>query len=58
MDNRRRLTIVLALGIAAFLILPWYRVDNGFFGLGWLGGFPAEAANAPAILQVFVHGRW
>ena len=59
MDNsRRRLTIVLALGIAAFLILPWYRIDDGFFGLGWLDGFPADRSSAPAIFQLFSHGRW
>jgi len=59
MDNsRRRLTIVLALAIAAFLLLPWYRIDGGFYGFGWLAGYPADAASAPAILQIFSHGRW
>ncbi|HTO34193.1 MAG TPA: iron ABC transporter permease [Pararhizobium sp.] len=58
MDNRnRRLDIALTLGIAAFLILPWYRIEGGFLGFGWLSGFPGEAAVAPGILQVFGFGR-
>ncbi|MCO5731195.1 iron ABC transporter permease [Rhizobium sp. SSA_523] len=58
MDNsRRRLSIVLALGLAGFLILPWYRIEGGFFSFGWLSGFPFEASSAPAILQIFAEGR-
>ena len=59
MDNsRRRLTIAVALGVAAFLILPWYRIDGGFYSFRWLAGFPGEAASAPGILQILFHGRW
>lgn len=59
MDNsRRRLTIALAFGLAAFLILPWYRIDGGFYGFRWLAGFPGDAASAPGILQIVFHGRW
>ena len=59
MDNsKRRLTVVLALGIAAFLVLPWYRIDGGFYGFGWLAAFPAGAAVAPGVWQIFGHGRW
>ncbi|WP_438754026.1 ABC transporter permease [Pararhizobium sp. O133] len=58
MDNRnRRLDIALGLGIAALLILPWYRIEGGFLGFGWLAGFPGEAAVAPGILQIFGFGR-
>ncbi len=58
MDNRnRRLDIALGLGIAALLILPWYRIEGGFLGFGWLVGFPGEAAVAPGILQIFGFGR-
>ncbi len=59
MDNRnRRLDIALGLGIAAFLILPWYRIEGGFLGFGWLSGFPSEAAVAPGIVQIFGFGRF
>ncbi len=36
--SRRRLTIVLALAIAAFLLMPWYRIDSGFYSFRWLSG--------------------
>lgn len=59
MDNsRRRLTITLALAVAAFLVLPWYRIDGGFYDFGWLGGYPADAASAPAMVQILSHRRW
>jgi iron(III) transport system permease protein len=59
MDNRnRRLDIVLALGIAAFILVPWYRIEGGFLGFGWFSGFPTEASVAPGILQILSHGRW
>ncbi|MCW0000674.1 iron ABC transporter permease [Pararhizobium sp. YC-54] len=59
MDHRnRRLDIVLGLGIAAFLLVPWYRIEGGFLGLGWFSGFPAEASVAPGIVQILSHGRW
>ncbi len=59
MDHRnRRLDIVLGIGIAAFLLVPWYRIEGGFLGFGWFSGFPSEASVAPGILQILEHGRW
>lgn len=59
MDHRnRRLDIILALGIAAFILVPWYRIEGGFLGFGWFSGFPTEATVAPGILQIFSQGRW
>ena len=59
MDHRnRRLDIVLALGIAAFILVPWYRIEGGFLGFGWLSDFPSEASVAPGILQILGFGRW
>ena len=41
MDNRnRRLDIVLALGAAAMILLPWYRIEKGFLSFSWLDDFP------------------
>jgi len=58
MEHRnRRLDIVLLLGAVAFLVLPWYRIDGGFFGFGWLANFPGDPAVSPAILQTTLHGR-
>ncbi len=56
--HNRRLDIALAIGLAAFVLLPWYRVEGGFYGFGWLSSFPGDAATAPGILELFSHGRW
>ncbi len=59
MDHRnRRLDIVLGIGIAAFLLVPWYRIEGGFLGFGWFSGFPSEASVTPGILQILEYGRW
>ncbi|MBW6422369.1 iron ABC transporter permease [Rhizobium sp. XQZ8] len=59
MDNRnRRLDIVLALGIAATIVLPWYRIEKGFYSFSWLPDFPRKETVAPGILQIATYGRW
>jgi iron(III) transport system permease protein len=59
MNHRnRRLDIVLGLGITAFLLVPWYRIEGGFLGFGWFSGFPTEATVAPGIMQILSYGRW
>ncbi len=46
------------MGWAGFLILPWYAVDGGFWSLEWLlDGYPTDAAYAPALAQVLLHGK-
>ncbi len=47
----------LAVGWAGYAVLPWYAIDDGFFGFAWFDGFPANIDSAPAILQVMDHGR-
>ncbi|THF54852.1 ABC transporter permease [Ollibium composti] len=54
----RRLDIVLVLGVAALMLLPWYRIEGGFFGFGWLGGFPLSPEAAPGLVQIVTHGRF
>ncbi|WP_028003260.1 ABC transporter permease [Sinorhizobium meliloti] len=56
--HNRRLDIALALGLAALALLPWYRIDGGFFGFGWLSAFPEEPAAAPGLVQIAVFGKW
>ncbi|EHS52041.1 ABC-type transporter, integral membrane subunit [Rhizobium sp. PDO1-076] len=55
--GNRRLDIALALGGAALALVPWYRIEGGFFGLGWIEGFPSSADTAPGLLQILSHGR-
>ncbi|CAN7644349.1 iron ABC transporter permease [Rhizobium rhizogenes] len=56
--SNRRLDIVLLLGIAAPILLPWYRIEGGFFGFGWLSSFPGDPSTAPGLLEIAQHGRW
>ena len=55
---KRGLALWLAVGWAGFVLLPWYAIDAGFWGFAWLRGYPTSAASAPALFQVFVHGKW
>ncbi|MDQ0419666.1 iron(III) transport system permease protein [Peteryoungia aggregata LMG 23059] len=55
--GNRRLDLLLAFGAASFILLPWYRLESGFFGLDWLGDFPFTESAAPGVLQLLVHGR-
>ena len=54
----RRLNIALGIGLAGFALVPWYRIESGFYGLGWLGKFPSGSAEAPGLVQIASHGRW
>ncbi|WP_047453259.1 iron ABC transporter permease [Rhizobium rhizogenes] len=56
--SNRRLDIVLLLGIAAPILLPWYRIEGSFFGFGWLSSFPGDPSTAPGLLEIAQHGRW
>ncbi|RWX81385.1 iron ABC transporter permease [Neorhizobium lilium] len=55
-DRNRRLNIVLALAVAAMTVLPWHRIEGGFFSFGWLSDLNS-ASSAPALLQVILFDR-
>lgn len=55
--GNRRLDLLLAFGAASFILLPWYRLESGFFGLDWFGDFPFTESAAPGVLQLLGHGR-
>jgi iron(III) transport system permease protein len=39
-----------AIGLAGFCLLPWYALEDGFWGFEWLlGGYPFDANYAPAL---------
>ena len=56
-QHNRRLDIVLALALAAFVLLPWYRIEDGFLSFGWLAGMFGDGATAPGLWQVALFGR-
>ncbi|MEO5325385.1 iron ABC transporter permease [Mesorhizobium sp. CC13] len=46
-------TVILwmAVGWLGLAVLPWYGVEDGFFGFSWLfGGYPLDSAFAPALI--------
>jgi iron(III) transport system permease protein len=45
------------LGSLGFLLLPWYALSDGLFGLGWPARMLAERDLAPAVLQAVKFGR-
>ena len=55
--HNRRLDIVLLFGLIAMVLLPWYRIENGFYHFGWVKNLFSTAADAPAILQIFAFAR-
>lgn len=44
-------------GLAAFCVVPWYAIEDGFFSFDWRYGFPLAAEGAPALLQAVLHGK-
>ncbi len=43
----------LAIGWIGFIVLPWYGIEDGFFGLEWLlDGYPFELDYAPAAFLI------
>lgn len=44
------LALWTAVGLAGFLLLPWYGIDTNFFSLSWLlDGYPSDTGVAPAL---------
>lgn len=43
--------ILVAIGLAGFLIFPWYALEDGFFSTEWLPYYPFDPELAPAVLQ-------
>src|SRR5213594_2904804 len=47
----------VAAGGIAYALLPWYALEDGIFGFGWLSGYPTDRIGAPALVQALLHGR-
>jgi len=46
----------LALGVAGFVLAPWYALQDGLLPPHWLRGY-LDRDNASALIQVIRHGR-
>ncbi|GGE05435.1 iron ABC transporter permease [Aureimonas endophytica] len=60
MDSRiRRLDGALLLALLAFAVLPWYGLEGGVWGGGWLASWPLGSEAAPGIAQIALrHAFW
>lgn len=56
--ENRRLDYVFLAGLVALTLVPWYRVDDGFFGLGWVGSLFADPELYPGVLQPLTGRTW
>ncbi|WP_404933762.1 ABC transporter permease [Nitratireductor sp. L15S-10] len=56
--ENRRLDVTFGLGLAAICLLPWYRVEGGFFSLRWVGEMAGEPDLYPGLLQLFMGRSW
>lgn len=54
--DRRVLATWLAVGAVGFLVAPWYALPDSVLAIGWIAHWTRDD-NAPALLQVLVHGR-
>ena len=47
------------IGGFAYLLLPWYGVEDGFFSFYWLfDGWVTDSDYAPGLFQGLLHGKW
>ncbi len=43
----------LLVGLAGVALLPWYGIEDGFWGLEWLAdGYPLEPEYAPLLFLI------
>ena len=53
----RTAALWLAVGLIGFSILPWHAIEDGFWNLSWLAGYPFEKESAPAIVLSLMYGQ-
>ena len=56
--RRGTLAAWVALGLAAFALLPWSAIGGGFFAFDWIAQWPRDVRVAPALFAIALHGRW
>ncbi|WP_434360938.1 iron ABC transporter permease [Parasalinivibrio latis] len=56
LQNRRFFTTIVT-AILAFLILPWYRQDEGFYSFDWLSNSLTGEETASGLLQLLMYGK-
>ena len=55
----RTVVIWLAVGMAGYVALPWYVIEDGFWSFLWLvDGWPLDGDYAPGLLLPALHGKF
>jgi len=54
--GQRALLAWSALGLAGFVLVPWYALPDNVFALGWIAQ-PTSKDNASALVQALLHQR-
>lgn len=58
MDSaNKKLDYIIVLGFFALVLLPWYRVDAGFFTFSWIGSLFSNERTAPGLFHVLFYER-
>ena len=56
--KRGNLGLWLAVGWIGFAVLPWNAIGGqGFLGFRWIQAYPLGVREAPAVVQLVLHGR-
>ncbi len=54
----RTVLLWLTVGLIGFLILPWYVIEDGFWGLDWVvDGYPLDPDYGPGWAQIMEGGK-
>lgn len=57
-QQNRRLDFVLALFWLAFFLLPWYRIEGGFFSFRWLSDLLSNQDHASGMMQLLAFNHF
>lgn len=53
----RTVVLWLAVGWVGYAVLPWYAIDDGFWGLGWITSYFGDVEHAPGLISGLILGR-
>lgn len=56
--QNRRLYSTLITAILSFLLLPWYRQEEGFYSFNWISGVLTGDESASGLVQMIAHGKF
>ncbi|GLQ74674.1 ABC transporter permease [Vibrio penaeicida] len=55
--QNRRLYATVAAAVLSFLILPWYRQEEGFYSFYWISSVFSNEESSPGMVQLLAYGK-